>query len=191
MSDRIVQMILNEGNWLPVSMGLALLATSVLWCRSKRRGAGNRHLPAAALGLFAGVMIGVMAFGHFLAVTVKLLRGDLTGSIPLLYLIGMMLAVPAGWLVRRSVDHAIAEQQMNRLLVAPNAWLAATLLLMGQHNLPLALPALCGVAYQFQQGRVMGRVIIGFAVLTGAGLFVASLVFMASGQTFEEFTGRG
>jgi hypothetical protein len=34
-----------------------------------------------------------------------------------------------------------------------------------------------------------GWAIVGVAVVLNVGLFLASLVFMASGQTFEQFSG--
>lgn len=193
MSDRVVQIILNEGNWLPFSMGLALLAASFLLWRNRVLGLSDQVLAAGAMSLFAGVMIGNMAFGHLLAISIKLLRGDLAGSVPLLYLIGFALSAPAAWLVQRALSlrrPAHGGKPSDRPLLVANVWLAATLLLLGLHNLPLALPALCNVAHQFLPGGRTAWVIVGVSVLLSGGLFAASLVFMASGQTFEEFSGR-
>ena len=193
MSDRVLQIILGEGNWLPASMGLALLAAGLLLWRNRARGLSDPILAAGAMSLFAGVMAGNMAFGHLLAVSIKLLRGDLAGSVPLLYLIGFALAAPSAWLVRRAVSlprPGPGEKPPGRPLLAANIWLAVTLLLMGLQNLPLALPALCNVAHQYHPGGRAGWVIVGVAVLFSGGLFAAALVFLASGQPFEEFTGR-
>jgi len=194
MFERILTIILDEGKWLPASMGLAVLAAGLFLWRYRARGFSDPRLVAGAMSLFAGVMIGNMAFGHLLAISIKLLRGDLAGSVPLLYLIGLGLAAPSAWLVWRSLDLPLAaheEGRADKRLVGANAWLAATLLLMGLHNLPLALPALCNVAHQYHLGRKTGWVIVGVAALLNGGLFVGALIFMASGQSFEQFSGRG
>jgi hypothetical protein len=36
---------------------------------------------------------------------------------------------------------------------------------------------------------VTGRAIVSVAVILNVGLFLAALVFLASGQTFEQFSG--
>lgn len=191
MFERILTIILDEGKWLPASMGLAVLAAGLFLWRYRARGFSDPRLVAGAMSLFAGLMIGNMAFGHLLAISIKLLRGDLEGPVPLLYLIGLVLAAPSAWLAWRAPDLPQATHRDDKRLVAPNLSLAATLLLLGPHNLPLALPAICNIAHQYCLGRKLGWVIVGVAVLLNGSLFVGALVFMASGQTFEQFSGRG
>lgn len=70
-----------------------------------------------------------------------------------------------------------------------NAWLAVTLAALGVHNLPLAAPGVLAVGYHFHRRRAVGWTIVGLAVLVNLGLFVGSVVFLASGQSFEQFRG--
>jgi hypothetical protein len=67
--------------------------------------------------------------------------------------------------------------------------LSITLLGLGLHNLPLAAPGFLNIAYHLHSGRVVGRVIVGMAVVVSVALFIGSLVFLASGQSFEQFRG--
>ena len=181
MTDGLLALIVDESKWLPASMTLAALALAVLLRRATRP--VGRRLVLTAMNLFFAVTIGTMAFGHLLAVTVKLALGELEGGLALLYLIGIALAVPSWWLVRRSGD------ERERVTLGLNAWTAATLLLLGPHNLPLALPGLLNVGYHLQARRALGWTIVGGAFVVNVGLFVGSLVFLASGQTFEQFRG--
>lgn len=60
---------------------------------------------------------------------------------------------------------------------------------LGLHNLPLAAPALFNLGYCLHSRRPVGWAIAGLAVAVNLGLFVGSLVFLASGQSFEQFSG--
>ena len=70
-----------------------------------------------------------------------------------------------------------------------NAWLAITLLLLGLPNLPLTIPAILNVAYDRHAGRPLGWVIVGLAGVFNVALLIGALLFMASGQSFEQFGG--
>ncbi len=70
-----------------------------------------------------------------------------------------------------------------------NAWLAGTLLVLGIHNLPLAAPAFFNIGYHLHCRPTVGWAIVALAVVANAGLFVGSLMFFASGQSFEQFSG--
>ena len=141
------------------------------------------------MNLFFGVTIGTMAFGHLLAVTTKLVLGTLEGSLPLFYAIGIALALPSWWLIHHARRIAtVAGADDVRTLVL-NAWLALTLLALGFQNIPLAAPAIFNVGYQMSPHRRLSWVIVGVAVLVNVGLFVGSVVFFASGQSFEDFSG--
>jgi hypothetical protein len=140
------------------------------------------------LDLFYGVLIGVMAGGHLLAVGIAHARGTLAGSPLLLYPLGLALAVPAWSLVLgapRLATGAASARLRARIL---DAWLGSALLLLGLHNLPLAVPALLHLAYPFHAGRPLGRAIVGVALVLYLALFAGSLVFLASGQSFEQFS---
>lgn len=141
------------------------------------------------MNLFFGVTIGTMAFGHLLAVTVKLATGTLReGSIILFYLIGIVLAVPSWWLIIHT-RRILAGDDHGRTTVVLNTWLAMTLLALGVPNLPLAAPAVLNIGYHFHTRRAVGWAIVGIAVIINVGLFIGSLIFLASGQSFEQFRG--
>ena len=72
-------------------------------------------------------------------------------------------------------------------LLVLNVWLAVTLVALGVHNLPLAAPALFNIGYHLHSRRVVGWAFLSMAVVLDAGLFVGSLIFLASGQSFEQF----
>ena len=146
----------------------------------------------AAMNLFFGLTIGSMAFGHLLAVTVKLASGTLReGSLAAFYAIGLALAAPSWWLVLHAWRLPFRTATGDRRTLALNAWLGATLLVLGLNNLPLAAPALLDAGYQLHRRRAVGWAIVGAAVVVQLGLLVASLVFLASGQSFEQFRGIG
>ena len=189
MIARLAALIVDESRWLPASMGVALLALAIALCRQRQSDLPARRRVVAAMSLFFGATIGMMAIGHLAAVTTKLVLGTLEGSPPLLYAIGIALSVPSGWLIHCSLRLFGSDEERGRPTMALNAWLAVTLLALGVHNLPLAVPGLLNVGYQLQSNRGTGRAIVALAVLVNLGLFVGSLLFLASGQTFEQFTG--
>ena len=70
-----------------------------------------------------------------------------------------------------------------------NTLVATSLSALGIPNLVLALPAFLNMAYAASSRRSVAGVVAGLAVVFQLGLFVASLVFLASGQSFEQFSG--
>ena len=191
MIDRALALILDEGKWLTASMSLAAVAVAVLFLRHHQSAHSIRHRVLAAMNLSAGVTIATMACGHLLAVGIKLAMGTLRQrSLLILIAIGVSLFVPS-WMVTRHTRALLAGDDEDRqTTVLLNAWLAVTLLALGLHNLPLAAPALFTIAYRLHSGRLVGWAIVSLAVVFNLGLFGASLVFLASGQTFEQFSGR-
>jgi hypothetical protein len=130
-----------------------------------------------------------MAFGHLLAVTTKLALGTLEGSILIFYGIGGALSLPSWWLIRHTLGVFATNDEYGRATLWLNAWLAITLLALGVHNLPLAAPAFFNIGYQLHSRRVVGWAIVSLAVVVNIGLFIGSLIFLASGQSFEQFRG--
>lgn len=189
MIDRLAALIVDESKWLTASMGLALLSAGVLLLRQRLGVVPVRCRVLAAMNLFFGVMVGSMAFGHLLAVTVKLSSGTLAGSVPTFYLIGVVLAVPACWVVLHTRSLLRAGGGDGNRTPFLNGWLALTLLALGIHNLPLAAPGLLNIAYHLHTRRAVGRAIVALAIVLNTGLFIASLVLLASGRSFEEFSG--
>jgi hypothetical protein len=141
------------------------------------------------MNLFYGVTIGTMALGHLLAVTTKLASGTLEGSVPGLYAIGIAIAVPSWRLIYHTRSVLASGDDHGRATIGLNAWLALTLLALGVHNLPLAVPGILNIGYHLHAGRMVGWAIVGIAIVVHVGLFVGSVIFLASGQSFEQFRG--
>ncbi|HWI19122.1 MAG TPA: hypothetical protein VNT81_15315 [Vicinamibacterales bacterium] len=178
MLDRLAAFIVGEGNWLPIAMGTALVAAAFLAART------SAGLPRARtlifMNFFTGVTLLVMGIGHVLAVTTKQIQGTLNGSVPLLYLIGVVILVPATLLL----VHARSMQSAKY-----NFWMAAALIVLGLINIPLAIPALLNIAYLKHTRPRMGQLVLGAWVLVNVGLFTGGMLFMLSGaRTFEEFS---
>ena len=87
-------------------------------------------------------------------------------------------SIPGAWSLRLAVR--FREQSRHRTRTTPTA---AT----DDHNLPLAAPALFNIAYQRHASRTVGWTIVSLAVAVNVGLFIGALIFMASGQSFEQF----
>ncbi len=189
MIDQLVALIVDESKWLTASMGLALLAVTTLHYRFRDSSLPARRRVLAAMNLFVGVTIGTMAFGHLLAVTTKLSLGTLRGSPVAFYAIGTALAVPAWWLIYHTRAVLASDHDHGRTTLILSGWLAITLLALGVHNLPLAAPPLLSIGYYLHRRRVVGWVIVSAAVAINVGLFIGSLIFFASGQSFEQFRG--
>jgi hypothetical protein len=189
MIDELVALIVDESKWLPVSMGLALLAVVILLYRNRHSALPARRRVLAAMNLFFGVTIGTMAFGHLLAVTTKLALGALEDSLPKFYAIGIVLAVPSFWIIYHTRRLLTPDDEHGRATLVLNAWLAITLLALGLHNLPLAAPAFFNIGYHLHSRQVVGWAIVGMAVAVNVSLFIGSLIFLASGQSFEQFRG--
>jgi hypothetical protein len=189
MINQLAAFIMDESKWLPLSMSIALLVIAILLYRFRHSDLATRRRVLAVMNLFFGITIGTMAFGHLLAVTTKLTLGTREGSLPKFYAIGIALAVPSFWIIyhtRRLLTH---DAEHGRATLALNAWLAITLLALGLHNLPLAAPAFFNIGYHLHSRRAVGWMIVGMAVVVNVSLFIGSLIFMASGQSFEQFRG--
>ena len=176
--------IVGEGNWLPMAMMAALLASAPLYFRAAA--STERARVMAAMNLFVGVMLAVMGLGHLLAVTVKVLDGTLRGSPLLLYPIGIAIVVPAAFIIRHT-RHLLAGDDRGTAIKL-QGWLAVTLVVLGLINIPLAIPALLCMAYARDSRRVTGLAIVSAFALVNGGLLIGGLLFLLSGaQTFEEF----
>jgi len=185
----VLALITNEGLWLTLSMSLAAVAIAALWYTHRGPACTVADRVTAAMNLGAGVMVGTMAFGHLLAVIVKLYLGTLReGSLLVFFAIGMSLLIPSGFVIQHT-GALLAQRATPNQTVMVNGWLAATLLMMGLHNLPLAAPSLFTISHRLRRRPLERWAIVAAASIVMAGLFVASLVFLASGQSFEQFSG--
>jgi hypothetical protein len=185
----LLALIVDESRWLPASMGLALAAVALLLYRHRRSDLPSRRRVAAAMNLFFGITIGTMAFGHLSAVTTKLAMGTLEGSVVRFYAIGVVLALPSWWLICHALGLFASNEDRRRVTWVLNVWLAVSLLALGLLNLPLAAPAFFNIGYHFHTRRAVGWAMVAMAVIFNVGLFVGALKFMASGQSFEQFSG--
>jgi hypothetical protein len=188
VGDRVAAFIVGEGNWLPLAMGGAFVAIGGLFFATKGSAIPQRQHILAVMNLFTGVMLLIMGFGHLLSVTVKLLQGTLRGSALLFYAIGVAIVLPAWFIVRHT--RAILAAGDARTTVKLNAWMAITLAVLGIVNLPLAVPAFCNIGYSLHRRRWVGWTIVAVALVACIGLCIGGLIFMASGQTFEEFSAQ-
>lgn len=190
MINQLAALIVDESKWLTASMGLALLAVAILLYWHRHSNLPTRRRVLAAMNLFFALTIGIMAFGHLLAVTTKLAMGTLEGSVAVFYLIGVALAIPSWWLIGHTRT-LLASDEQGRAMIVLSAWVATTLLGLGIHNLPLAAPAFLNIGYKLHSRRMVGWAIVGLAVVINVGLFIGSLIFLASGQSFEQFGRNG
>jgi len=186
--DQIAAVIVSENKWLPLAMSAAVVSVAVLLARQRGSALPTTRLVMAAMNLFAGVMLATMGAGHVLAVTTKLLLGTLAGSPLVLYPIGAAVIVPS-WLVIAHTRAILGRADSGRTTTGLNAWLAVTLMALGLHNLPLAAPSLLNIGYRLHSRRAIGTAIVSVAVVFNVALFIGALMFMASGQTFEQFSG--
>ena len=173
----IGKFITGEGNWLPIAMAIGLATVAVQWMRHARFAVRDRVMEA--MNLFVGVTLLVMGIGHLLAVTTKLLQGTLNGSPALLYAIGVAIVLPSALIVFNA----------NRATAAAcNGWMAATRVVLGLINTPLAIPPLLNIAYRNHSRARTGVAIVVAFVLVNLALFAGGLLFLLSGaRTFEEF----
>ena len=186
MIEGLAAFIVGEGNWLPLAMAAAFLASGAMAFSIKQQPLPQRQRILALMNLFTGVMLLVMGSGHLLAVTTKLLQGTLRGSAALFYAIGIAIVVPA-WLMVRNTRAILAVADA-RTTLKLNAWMAITLGVLGVVNLPLAVPALCNIGYGLHRRHWVGWTFVTIGVIAAVGLFIGGVIFMASGQTFEEFS---
>ena len=179
--------IVGEGNWLPMAMTAALIASGFLFIGSSTSALSSRARVLATMNLFVGVMLMVMGIGHLLAVTVKLLQGSLRGGPLLLYAIGVAIILPSFFIIRHT-PRLLRGDGDRAATTTLHGWLAATLLILGVINTPLAIPALFSIAYAHHSRRAIGVAIVSAFVVANAGLLIGGLMFMLSGaQTFEQF----
>jgi len=189
MFERLLDAILTESRWLAVAMAAATLGVALSFWRT--RGSNrDRGSVLSAMHLFYGLMIGVMGFGHLLAVSLELLLGQGLRTTPLLlYPIGLVLALPAGALALRGWRFRGRSDPSPRRAMALNGFVGLAVIALGPHNAPLAVPALLNILFGVVRQRAVAWAIVAVAVVGYALLFAGALVFFISGQSFEQFSG--
>ena len=190
MIDWLTELILAESKWIASAIALALAVVAVRFRPRQRSGLSQRVLVLWAMNRFYAGMIAILAFGHLLAVTLKLFQGTLDGSRLYFYGIGIALALPSWWLTVRLSAYILDEQRHRRAMLALNGFLILSLLVVGPQNWPLALPAVLNIAYQLHTRRAVGWTIVAVSVAGNLLLFIGAIKFFLSGQSFEDF-GQG
>lgn len=187
MAERLLELALDESKWVFAAMVVALGTVAARLRGRRRRALAPRLSVLWAMNLFHGVLIGVLALGHLLAVGLRAADGSLAGSLVPLLLLGVLLAVPSWWLVL-AIDRYVDEPaRFRRRLVTLDLALGVALLALGLHNAPLAAPAFLCAAHAVHTRRAVGWTIVGLTVALQLLLFAGSIVFLASGQSFEQF----
>ncbi len=189
MKEQIVAFILAENKWLFTAMLVSAIIVVAVVTRQRRQRLSRELEILRAMNLFYGCMIGIMSFGHLLAVTVKASLGTLEGSLWLLYPLGLALTIPAWWLAGRVSRFVTHEPKWRKGTAALNAWLGIGLVALGLHNLPIAAPAAFNIAYSYYSAPAVRWTIVTIAVIANVALFIGATIFMASGQSFEQFQG--
>ena len=189
MAERIIGLVLDESNWLPVAMVVSVIMVAAEARRHRLQGVPQKSSTLCGLNLFYGSMLGIMASGHLLAVTVTVVQGTLQRSPWFLYPIGLALALPAWWLAVAGGRLRGTHGPASRTAVALNAWLGIGLIAIGPQNWPLAAPSVLNIAYRFHVRPSAGLAIVSVVGVGYLALFAGALVFLASGQTFEQFQG--
>lgn len=105
MTESLLALIVDEGKWLTFSMTIAVVAAGALWYRADAESVPSTVRILAAMNLMGGLIVGTMAFGHLLAVSVKLAQGTLRdGSLLAFIAIGASLLIPAVLVVRHTSE---------------------------------------------------------------------------------------
>ena len=140
----MLDLLLNEDLWFPTATAIALVAVMALVFRQSGPNISRRVKVVCGLNVFYGFVIGIMGFGHLLAVTIKTALGTLPSSTNpwFIFPLGFALAIPAWWLVA-SVGALASDVKAARLkAMALNVWLGIVLLVPAW---PLAVAAAVNV----------------------------------------------
>ena len=134
----VLDVALYEDLWFPIAASIALIAVAGLVGHYRAEAVSRAVVVICALNLFYGSLIGILGFGHLLAVSITTAMGTSTGRW-FLYPLGFAITVPAVWLAA-SVE-GLREQKKSawKSAIALNAWLAMLLFPLAG---PLAAPAL-------------------------------------------------
>ena len=141
----MLDVLLNEDLWFPAATAIAVFAVVGLLFAKRGQPIPNATRVTSGLNLFYGFLIGIMAFGHLLGVTIKTFLGTIPSSTSPLFVfpLGFALAIPAWWLVA-TVRGLTRNRQAARLTaVRLNVWLGLVLLYPAW---PLAGPAVINIA---------------------------------------------
>ncbi len=139
-----LNVVLIEDLWFPMAAVIALIAVAGLILRYRSTGISTTTKLACGMNLFYGVLIGIMGFGHLLAVTIKTIMSTLPATTGQWFVVplGFALAIPAWWLVGSVKELSQNRRGVWHRAIALNACLGALLLPLAG---PLAAPAAANV----------------------------------------------
>ncbi len=177
------ELLLDESKWFAPSVLTAIAGSLGLYLRSGSPEQPFRARVQRCLHLAYGTTIGVMGFGHLLAVMIKASQGTLTASLVTMLLLGFALLLPSVWLVVHALQ--VVRTTSGRSLIVAHVWLGLWTLLAG----PLAALAGLNLLYQFHSRTWWGRVVLGATMAAYLALLIGGIRFFLSGQTFEELQG--
>ncbi len=140
----MLDLLLNEDLWFPTATMIALVAVISLIFKQHRLNISRRTKIVCGLNLFYGFVIGIMGFGHLLAVTIKTVLGTLPASTNpwFVFPLGFALAIPSWWLVANVGGLRRNGKPARLKATVLNVWLGIILLVPA---LPLAVPAALNV----------------------------------------------
>jgi hypothetical protein len=145
----MLELVMTEMLWFPTAIVAGGIAAILLFARQSARGVDRRLRIARAMSLWYGCVIGIMASGHLLVVTLRAIDGSLSQGVRwFLYPLGLVLAIPACFLV------ATVRDASPRRMVLCNAWLMLTLIPMGP-SATLAVPAVLNLVYLLGRRRAV------------------------------------
>ena len=180
MTETLVELVLEEGKWLATAMFLSFIAVVLQLGRKRAERLARRQVILGAMNLFYGCMIGIMAFGHLLAVTVKLAQGTLASSLWILYPLGLALAIPSWWLALGIGLHNLGEGLSIGVALSVGDAALGSLLIVGftVHNLTEGVAIVAPVARR----NITLLMLAGWAALAGlpavAGAWIGAFTFV-------------
>ncbi|MGI9293113.1 MAG: hypothetical protein ACR2PS_03950 [Pseudomonadales bacterium] len=190
MNDTLIAIIVDESKWIAPSLTVALICVIVLIFVCRKPGLSNTRLVMAAMNLGFGTAIATMAFGHLLAVFVKQITGTIDDRLVFFYIIGLVLAVPAAVVIHQTRQILRPEDKHDKRTIILNAILGLTVFGLGPVNFPIAAPALLNIAYQLTSAKWYRWVFVGAYAVGFMALLIGSIIFFASGQSFEDFSAQ-
>ena len=140
----MLDVLLNEDLWFPTATAIALVAVAAWVFLQRRPNISKTAKIVCVLNMFYGFVIGMMGFGHLLAVTIKTVLGTLPASTNpwFVFPLGFALTIPAWWLVASVGGLRRNEKAAKLKALALNIWLGLVLLVPGW---PLVIPAALNV----------------------------------------------
>jgi hypothetical protein len=175
----MIALLLDATLWFKMAILLAVGAGVAVM--AKRHRVPRRVAILSLLTLLYGVVIGIMAVGHLVAIGIKSVLGTLSPTlswwaVPL----GVALAIPAWWLVVNALRLRSLEGPVAKQTLLLHIGLGLLLLPLGPSAV-LAVPAALNVAWQLSSKRAVEWFAMGMTTLAYVAMLVASFFVGAGG----------